>query len=263
MNRLVRYWTWDWGSLLIILALIIVYLWFHRMAIKQQSLSFIIALFLLIICFFSPLQILSGHYLFSAHMAVHVILLLLAGPLLLLSLHQNAFHRFFSFLVKYPFIAWITGVSIMWIWHIPAVFNKSMANMHSGTNWMMVIETLSLLIAGIIFSAPVIHADKKKRINALNGVVYLFTACIGCSVLGILISFAPEGTYHHYLSMHDMYGLNKIITNQWNLSQVADQQIAGLIMWVPCCLIYVSGAMYLLFNWFSGKEIVTEDFLIN
>jgi cytochrome c oxidase assembly factor CtaG len=54
--------------------------------------------------------------------------------------------------------------------------------------------------------------------------------------------------------MQDDYGLNKIILNDWGLTQSIDQQAAGLIMWVPCCLIYVTGAMYLLVDWFKQKE---------
>jgi cytochrome c oxidase assembly factor CtaG len=84
--------------------------------------------------------------------------------------------------------------------------------------------------------------------------VYLFTACLGCSLLGLLISFAPVNTYHHFLSMHDAFGINNIILNNWKLTARIDQQSAGLIMWVPCCLIYVSGAMYLLVQWFHSKE---------
>ena len=74
------------------------------------------------------------------------------------------------------------------------------------------------------------------------------------ALLGLLITFTPTNTYHHFLSMQDDYGLNKIILNDWGLTQSIDQQAAGLIMWVPCCLIYVTGAMYLLVDWFKQKE---------
>jgi cytochrome c oxidase assembly factor CtaG len=53
--------------------------------------------------------------------------------------------------------------------------------------------------------------------------------------------------------MHDQYGLNKMILKS-GITQSVDQQAAGLIMWVPCCLIYVTGAMYLLLHWFKQKE---------
>lgn len=221
---------------------------------------FIPAILLLIVCFFSPLSVLSEYYLFSAHMVVHVLLLLIIAPLLVLSIPVNSFTSFFSFFRKYPFISWITGVGIMWFWHIPGIFNNIMKNMHQEASLIRLIEIVSLLVAGIIFSAPVIHLNKQVRINALTGVVYLFTACIGCSALGILISFAGANTYHHYLAMHDLYGLNEVITEKWQLTQMIDQQIAGLIMWVPCCLVYVCGAMYLLISWFKEKEVTDTNY---
>jgi cytochrome c oxidase assembly factor CtaG len=190
-------------------------------------------------------------------MMVHVILLLCIGPLLVISFPHRTkqFEPLFGFLKHYPITGWLAGISIMWFWHIPIVFNSAMSSMHrSSTGLTSVIEPLSLIIAGILFSSPIIHPNKEFRIDALSGVVYLFTACVGCSLLGLLITFAPAGTYHHFLSMHDEFGLNKTIVRDWGITQSIDQQASGLIMWVPCCLIYVTGAMYLLVYWFKEKE---------
>lgn len=60
--------------------------------------------------------------------------------------------------------------------------------------------------------------------------------------------------YHHFLSMNDAYQLNNIILNQWKINKTTDQQAAGLIMWVPCCLLYVVYALYLLEKWFNEKD---------
>lgn len=220
---------------------------------KQTALPFAIAILLLVICFFSPLSILSQYYLFSAHMSVHVLLLLIVGPLLLISIHRNhQQYRLFHFFAQYPLLCWLMGVGIMWFWHIPVVFNHMMHLPELNITSLM--ENSSLLFAGIFFSLPVLSPKKTERIAPLSGVLYLFTACIGCSVLGLLITFAPANIYHHYLAMSDIYGWNNIITNQWQITKSIDQQTAGLIMWVPCCLVYVSGSMYLLMKWFNGKE---------
>lgn len=254
MKQLLTYWSFDFSSL--ILLLVIMGYMFVTKSFSKQKITILIFI-LLIICFFSPLSVLSSHYLFSAHMIVHVILLLWVGPLLVMSLpaEKKQFNSFFLFLKHHPVLGWLTGVGMMWIWHVPVVFNIAMNSMHhSSFNFLSIIEALSLIIAGILFSAPVIHPNKEYRIDALSGVVYLFTACIGCSLLGVLITFAPTGLYHHFLSMHDEYGLNNIILHRWNITQSIDQQAAGLIMWVPCCLIYVTGAMYLLIQWFKQKE---------
>jgi cytochrome c oxidase assembly factor CtaG len=91
----------------------------------------------------------------------------------------------------------------------------------------------------------------------LSGIIYLSTACISCSLLGLLIVFAPVDIFHHYgMTGHPMKGAP---LNPWGLTPATDQQAAGLIMWVPCCLVYLSGCLYLLQRWFSGKESYTGD----
>jgi cytochrome c oxidase assembly factor CtaG len=254
MNHLLPYWSFDISSAILFLTFIA-----FVVATKSFDNKKILAItsLLLIICLFSPLHLLASQYLFSAHMTVHVLLLLCAGPLLIMNLSQQKeqFKPIFLFLKKHPAFGWLTGVGIMWFWHIPLVFNSAMSSMHQdGFNVISIVEALSLILAGMLFSAPVIHPNKKFRIDALSGVVYLFTACIGCSLLGLLITFAPTGTYHHFLSMHDAFRLNKTIVQGWGITQSIDQQAAGLIMWVACCLIYVTGAMYLLVHWFKQKE---------
>jgi len=253
MKQVLTYWSFDLSSL-VVLMILIAFIIITKSFGRKSILTSIAVLFIL--CFVSPLKILSSHYLFSAHMIVHVVLLLLFGPFLIMSLSPNSitFNHFFLFLKNHPVIGWLTGLGMMWFWHVPALFNAAMNTHHNSLDFISIIESLSLIIAGILFSSPVIHPNKKYRIDELSGVVYLFTACIGCSLLGLLITFAPQGTYHHFLAMHDEYGLNKIILQQWRITQSNDQQAAGLIMWVPCCLIYVSGAMYLLVHWFKQKE---------
>jgi len=253
MRQMLTYWTFDFSSLMTALMVTGFFLITKSFAKKYIVAT---ALILVVLCFFSPLGVLSMNYLFSAHMIVHVILLLCVGPLLVMSLPANKkqLKGFFVFLKNYPAFGWLAGIGTMWFWHLPVVFNSAMTSMHqSNFNFFPIVESLSLVAAGILFSAPVVHPNKEYRIDALSGVVYLFTACVGCSLLGLLITFAPVGMYHHFLSMHDEYGLNQIILKS-GITQSTDQQAAGLIMWVPCCLIYVTGAMYLLVQWFKQKE---------
>jgi putative membrane protein len=193
----------------------------------------------------------------SAHMVVHVLLLLVVGPLLVLSLlpGKKQFATFFLYLKNHPVVGWLTGLGMMWFWHVPVVFNSAMADVHQHSfSLIPLLESLSLVAAGVLFAAPVLHPNSEYRMDALSGVVYLFTACIGCSLLGLLITFAPGGTYHHFLSRHDDFGFNQIILRA-GITQATDQQAAGLIMWVPCCLLYVSGALHLLVQWFGQKEM--------
>ena len=252
MKTLLLLWHVDGPSLLLLFLLAGV----HFSQGGGRAGYLIAALLTGLLCFCSPLALLSAHYLFSAHMTVHVLLLLCAGPLLLLSLSPRSgrFAALFGFVQQHPVTGWLCGVGIMWLWHLPALFNHAMSSAHEGWSLPHLAEKASLLGAGLLFSAPVLHPNPRFRIGPLPAVLYLFTACIGCSVLGLLITFAPPGTYRFFLSGHDSAGLNAVILQQWGLTQAIDQQAAGLIMWVPCCLLYVSGAMYLLLRWLRQKE---------
>ncbi len=267
MTDILAIWTMNWGAFIGLAGLCIAYGAFHNFKTGAWLQPFAIAISLLAVCFFSPLQVLSADYLFTAHMIVHVLLLLVVGPLLVLSLRrdqvsnksvlwlsQKLYHR--------PILGWLVGVGIMWVWHIPAVFNFAMNLGHTSPRLAATItfvESASLLLAGMLFGWGLISPVPQLRLPALHAVVYLFTACIGCSVLGLLITFAPAGMYHHFLSAVDSFGLNSFILNRWQLNQAMDQQIAGLIMWVPCCMLYVVYSLYLLIVWFNEKDLRVVD----
>ncbi len=258
MSYLFLYGPLNPALLLLFIAIAVGYLRLYRFKAARVPASFWMALLLLAILFFSPLQILSAYYLFSAHMLVHVALLLVVGPLLVASLPQTAawVQRLSQKLFQKPMPGWLAGVGIMWLWHLPPVFNAAMHGMHNGSGFGIItlLENASLLGAGMLFSWPLLAPQKRHRLHALNGVAYLFTACIACSLLGLLITFAPAGLYRHFLAAPDVYQWNNKLVQGWGFTQAADQQIAGLIMWVPCCLLYVSYALYLLARWFGQKE---------
>jgi putative membrane protein len=202
--------------------------------------------FWLAVLLFFLMEISPLHYLgisgdFSATMISHVVLLLLSGPFLVLCIPSKPALRTLKPLLKvsqfffhHNWVAWFTGVGIMWLLHIPAVFNSAI-----GQN--MLFHNSSLLLAGMIFSWPLFGPVKSDHIHPIYGIVYLFTACISCSLLGLIITFAPLNTYGHYVQ--------------------ADQQAAGLIMWVPCCFVYLGGCLYLLMQWFAERAgTVADDF---
>ncbi len=118
------------------------------------------------------------------------------------------------------------------------------------------LQSGSMLIAGMVFSWPVFGPVEKFHIHPLSGIIYLFTACISCSLLGLLIAFAPPDTY--LTAMRTMQtGKNE--TGPWIITETDDLQAAGLIMWVPCCLIYLSGIFYLLSRYFNEKKLIAGD----
>ena len=79
--------------------------------------------------------------------------------------------------------------------------------------------------------------------------IYLFSACLGCTVLGIIITFSPVAVCSIYLHPPDRLGILPLIQDQWGLTPAKDQQLGGLLMWVPACLIYFCGIFGLFARW--------------
>ncbi len=262
MRSIFSYWNFNLSTTTFLLLLVFAYLYTVHFKIRKQSLYFLAGWILIIICIASPLHYIGEHYLFSAHMLSHVLLLLIAAPLLVAAIpKENRFKEQFLLLSKKiyqaPLISWIAGVGIMWVWHIPYIFHQlvSMNGMQvsAAMNILMTVHMLSLLCAGMLFCWPVITPYKEYRVAPLTSLLYLASACVCCSLLGLLITFAPSGTYTSYIGGGTEF-LN-VIRNQWNISMAMDQQIGGLIMWVPCCFIYLTVSMVILIRWFERKEI--------
>ncbi len=241
-NLFTGFWQFNIPAAVIIAALSIFHFITNGYRLTGKSLNFISGLFLFLILTFSPLEFFGHYYLFSAHMIQHILLLLVIPPLLLTGTDKEYLERIFSkpkvhrktrFLF-YPVTAWIIGVGSMWIWHAPLLF---MAMMHSHA--VHIIEMLSLLTAGLIFSWPVFSPPGLRRLDPLQSSLFLFTACIGCTVLGIFITFAPSGFFSSYMTGSNPVILNFLHSNV-GLTPEADQEAAGLIMWVPACLIYLT-----------------------
>lgn len=197
----------------------------------------------------------SGGSLFSMHMAKHVLLLMVAPPLMLAGFPEKPVQSLISnsgvgWLLKtliHPVIAWILGVGIMWFWHAPPVYNGMMRVDNSVfQSSLLIVEIVSLIGVGLLFCSPILFPVEEYRLPALPGIAYLFTACVGCSILGILITFSSPGLYQTAFTP----GSSEI----WGLTRSTDQQLGGLLMWVPGCIIYVTGVLVLLTRWYSESE---------
>lgn len=241
MKSMTYGWHFDPALLILVLAANYGYYLVSGFRATKNSWCFWLAIAVLLLSEFLPLRIVTNGA-FSAHMIRHVLLLLLCGPLLIMSIPSKPVVRSLkallsisAFFRRYPWVAWVTGVGIMWLWHIPAIFNSPG---HS-----MLLRSGSLLIAGMVFSWPLFGPVADDHIHPMTGIVYLFTACVSCSLLGLLITFAPLHTFGDYA--------------------LADQQAAGLIMWVPCCFVYLAGCIILLIFWFAEKVENVADQLSN
>lgn len=165
--------------------------------------------------FVSPLCALSSA-LFSVRVAHHAILALIVAPLLVAS-WPNLRAR--GGLLG----ATLLHVATLWFWHAPPAYAWALSS--DMVFWAM---QLSILTGAVLFWAAIGHASAPAAASML-----LF-AMMAMGLLGALITFAPVPLYAPHL----------LTTVPWGWQPLEDQQVAGLIMWVPAALAYLAAALW-------------------
>jgi putative membrane protein len=193
-------------------------------------------------------------------MVQHEILMLVAAPLLVLSRPMNAFlhalpdslagslARFSNMrtwqtlwrAITYPSVAWLLHFVVLWLWHAPALFQATLHN-----PWIHAAQHTSFLFSSLLFWWALIHS-RQRAAGFGPAVLYLFTTTLHTGLLGALLTFSRTVWYPDY----------EPYTLYWGLTPLEDQQLGGLIMWIPACSIYIIAALALLAMWMreSGRR---------
>src|SRR5881394_2191135 len=245
--------AWTWNSIVFILSAVASVGYFLAFGQRGKPLYFAAAVVVFLLALISPFNALANGYLFSAHMVQHILLVLIIPALLLLSLPRSFSLRPPLTYLSYPFIGWVAGVGAMWLWHAPTLCNAA-----TTLKAVSVVQTVSLLLMGSVFWWQVLAPREADRLSPLAGIVYLFTACTACSILGIILTFAPVSICPAYLQPVDRLGILDVIRGRWGLTSERDQQIGGLLMWVPMCLIYLTAILAQLARWQSDSAAQPE-----
>jgi cytochrome c oxidase assembly factor CtaG len=216
---------------------------------RGRPLYFAGAIVVFLLALVSPLGALANGYVFSAHMVQHILLVLIVPALLLLSLPRSLSVSSQLAHVTHPLLGWAAGVGAMWLWHAPSLCNAAATSAAVST-----IQTTSLLLMGSLFWWQVLAPREEQRLSPLAAIVYLFTACTACSVLGIILTFAPVSICPVYQHPVDRLGILSTIRGDWGLTSDRDQQIGGLLMWVPMCAIYAAAILAQMARWHSPAQ---------
>lgn len=251
-----KLWYWTSPVWIVIAMLLIGYL----IAVRGQSWThffiYLCGLLAMASAFVSPVGILADGYLFSAHMVQHLVLLLVVPLCILLSLPiLQATHWFerpaldrAGRLLAMASVGWVCGVGAMWLWHVPVLCSTAAQRPTLG-----VLRDLSLVLAGIAFWWPIYAPCERYRLPPLTGIAYLFSACLGCTLLGIYITFAPISVCPAFASPVDRIGILNSLYDA-GLTPSLDQHLGGLLMWVPPCVLYIGSITSLLCRWYSTVE---------
>lgn len=257
-------WFWDPSIMVGSAALLLAYWVWARPRPGRQTVLFVSGVLVMVFALMSPLETLGDTYLFSAHMLQHLLLLLVTPPLLLLGFPRPVAERLLAHSIpgriekglRQPVLAWPLGVVTIWAWHIPALYNAAL-----GTESIHVVEHLFFLVTATIFWWPVLSPLTERRLEPLATIPYLFGAAAASAILGIILTFTPPGLYPVYLYPPDRLGALPLIRNGWGLSAEVDQQIGGLLMWVPGSLVYLSGIVAALGRWYGMPEADVQQLM--
>lgn len=220
-----------------------------------------IAMAVLVLAFVSPIGVLAGGYLFSAHMVQHLLLLLVVPLCLTLFLPRELIESQLSrpslsrlnSLLSTPVLGWIAGLGAMWLWHVPSLCSAATQN-----DVLSIVRSTTFIVAGLAFWWPIYSPVTRYRLDPLLAVIYLFSACAGCTLLGIYITFTPVSVCPAFANPVDRVG---ILTSlyQAGFTPMVDQQLGGLLMWVPPCSLYICAILSVLCRWYAIEESATDN----
>jgi cytochrome c oxidase assembly factor CtaG len=196
----------------------------------------------------SPVNALAEGCLFSAHMAQHLILLLIAPALLLFSLPSTVAGPGWARRGVWPLAAWLGGVGAMWLWHVPALCDAAAAS-----HGIEAAQSLSLLAMGLLFWWPIFAPSAADRLRPWAGMAYLFAACLACTALGVLLTLTPIEVCPVFRAPPDRFALLPTIRQVWGISAARDRAFGGLLMWIPMCTLYVGAILFELARWYGEK----------
>ena len=227
-DELLGRWNFD-PVLLIALAGVAVWLWRSGATSSQRRLS-AAALGLSFLLFVSPFCALSSA-LFSARVTHHVLLTAVLAPLLTFALPRDR--------TRWPgsLSLWTAlQATVFWLWHAPEAYSAALSS--DFLYWTMQVTLLGTA-AG--FWAAL------QRSNEPAGVAALLVSTVLMGLLGALITFAGAPLYEPHFSA----------TGPWGLSALEDQQLAGMIMWVPAAGLYLAAALLLTNRWFARESRIS------
>ena len=252
-----RTWTWEPSVIVGCLALAGGYFAAGGARRIPHAAAFVAGIIVLFLALDSPLDTLGDTYLFSAHMVQHLLLILIVPPLLLLGFPPAWAERAkrvpqvrrLMRALGAPGIGWGLGIGTMVLWHVPALYTAALA--HGSVH---VLEHLSFLATSVIFWWPVLGPMDDARLAPLPAILYLAAAALASSILGIVITFARVGLYPFYLVPVDRLGIEPLIRNVWRISPDVDQEIGGLLMWIPGGLVYLCAILGVMSRWYRTAE---------
>lgn len=227
----------------------------HALRLRYMSL-FAAGLLTLAAAMVTPLHALSER-LFAAHMIEHELMMAVAAPLIVASAPGGAmlwslprtWRQAVGALLGSKAVAsswrWISRPAVatmlhglaIWIWHVPGLFEAALER-----GMLHYAQHASFLGTGLLFWWAMLPRGSGKQGLGIS-VMHLFLTSMHTSLLGVLLLLSPRL----------WYPANTGLSEQWGLTPLEDQQLAGLIMWMPAGLVYGFAALFIAGLWIKAS----------
>jgi cytochrome c oxidase assembly factor CtaG len=209
----------------------------------------------------SPIDVLASQ-LFLMHMIQHVLLMMVAPPLLLLAnplpyflwalpavarlqlgglLNRDSKVRHFLRRVGSPGLVWMLYVVVYIGWHDPALYNLALQN-----SLVHDLEHLTFFGVAMLYWWLIVGAGPRvaRPFSHLGRIAFVVAAIPPSMFAGIAIAFARE----------PLYGFYEAMPRLWGLSVLDDQRISGVIMWVFGSMMYMITILILVARWLKEES---------
>ena len=212
-----------------------------------QTVAFLSGMLIMFLALVSPLDELGDSYLFSAHMVQHLFLTIIGPPLLLLGTPEwlvkqalnNRLLFYIAKIVTYPAVAFVLFNVDFWLWHAPPLYNATLEN-----QTIHILEHLTFIIFSLCYWWPIFSPSKDLPRLPIGGqILYLFLSGMPSVLLGAGLTFTPP-----------LYAPDIAAPRLWGISTATDQQLGGLIMWVPVSIFYIVIMSILFIRWMLQQE---------
>jgi putative membrane protein len=177
------------------------------------------------------------HKLFAAHMTQHVLLLAVASPLIVLSSPWTRLWQLLPPALTHPLVAWTLFNVTMVVWHVPVLYDLALRN-----GALHVLEHGLFFATGLLFWSA---AFDSARLASWWRIAYLTTGMLVGWLIALVLAFATSPLYSTYAALPH---------RPWGLSELADQQIAAGVMWVPGSLAYTVAIIVFVYRWLEPES---------
>ena len=254
------YWHWHpdlYSGLLIFLGIYLLFVGPFSYLLKNeddppvkamQVFSFSVGCVVMLFALTGPLHELSDKYLFSAHMAQHIILTLVVPPLLLLGVPiwllrptiKSALILGTVRIITKPLMAWLIFNGVFMVWHFPLFYEGALESHH-----IHIAEHLFFMATAVILWWPVLSPlHEVPRISYPAQLLYLVILSISQTPLFGVITFSDHPMYSFYVDAPRI----------WNITPLADQQTGGIVMKLSWIAVFLPAICIVFLRWYYREE---------